>query len=80
MTKLTKLDLSFCEDLVYSDFFLVINNKNANSRMLENIVYRTKKDKLFTLDILTLYIELKKLIRLLEYLSLKAKKKDKLII
>lgn len=74
-----KLDLSFCEDLVYSDFFLVLNNRSSNYRQLENLI-NWKGNQLFSLDILNLYTELKYLIRLLEFLSIKKNKRDKLVI
>ena len=74
-----KLNLSFCEDLVYSDFFLILNNRNSKYRNLDRVV-SWNGDKLFSLDVFNLYTELKQIIRLLEFLSLKKNRKEKLII
>jgi hypothetical protein len=74
-----KLNLSFCEDLVNADFFLVTNNKNSHYQKIEKVV-QWNGNKLFSLDILNLYKELKQLIRLVAFLKLKKSKKGKLVI
>ena len=74
-----KLDLSFCEDLVYSDFF-IINNKNNIRYQKINKFIKWNGNVLISLDVLNLYAELKQLIRLLTFFKLKKDKKHKLII
>lgn len=74
-----KLDLSFCEDLVYSDFFIINNKNNRHYRKINKSI-RWNGNTLVSLDILNLYTELKQLIRLLTFFKLKKDKKHKLII
>lgn len=74
------LDLSFCEDLVHSDFFLVTNIRGARYRKLANLI-KWNGEVVFSVDILNLYTELRQLIRFLTFLKMeKNKKMSKLVI
>jgi len=74
-----KLNLSFCENLIDSDFFLVNQNINNNTQNIEKVI-RLGNKNLISLDILNLYKELKQLMRFIIFLRLKKRKKSKLIL
>lgn len=74
-----KLNLSFCENLVDSDFFLVNQNINNNSQNVGKVMELGNKN-LISLDILNLYKELRQLVRFIIFFKLKEKKRSKLIL
>lgn len=74
-----KLSLSFCKNLVDSDFFLVNQNIKHNLQNIEKVSKLNNKN-LISLNILNLYKELKQLICFIIFLRLKKRKKGKLIL